>query len=237
MKVAKAVSCSYISFLLLTQVDFIIRCPDNGFLFPDPFPTLYNAYWRDDPCFIIPRILALELEDGMIMGVDSVVGLLMMVEEVSAILKEVEKESLEDERINLDDIPMATSDPEVDELIDDKIAHLILAEDMGVASEGEVVGLLGESSKTPSFVDGKKGKECEEQVESEVQYDQDIPQHYDVFTGGDEESSFEGFDEDKPHAGMGVHSVTLELSTVIVICQNILLPLPVLLTQLRVPRP
>jgi hypothetical protein len=98
-------------------------------------------------------------------------------------------------------------------------------EDTGAASEGEVMGLLGESLKTPSFVNWKKGKEREEQVKSVVQDNQEDPQYNDTFTGGDGESSFEGFDEDKPHANMGVHSVTLELSTVVIICQNILLPL------------
>jgi hypothetical protein len=139
-------------------------------------------------------------------------GLAMVVKEVLAELKEVDKSSSDEEKLNSEDIPMATSEPEVDESFDDETAHLILAEDTGTASEGEVMSLLGDLLKTPSFIYGKKGKEREDQVDSEVQYDQDISQHDDTFTRGDGESHFKGFNEDEPHAGMGVHSVTPELS-------------------------
>jgi hypothetical protein len=166
----------------------------------------------------------LELGDELVGNMDPVVGLAVVVEEVSVNIKEVENEGSEDGNLNSEDVPMATSEPEVDELFDDETAHLILAEDTGVASEGEVMGLLGDLSRAPSFVDGKKGKEREDQLDSEIQLDQDFYQDNHDFHGGDGESSFEGFDEDKPHAGMGVHSVTPELSTVVVIRQNISLP-------------
>jgi hypothetical protein len=123
------------------------------------------------------------LENDMTVDMDLVVGLLVVVEEVSSNIKEVEKESLKDERMNSDNFPMATSEPEIDELFDDKTAHLILAEDMGTASEGEVMGLLGESSKTPSFVNGKKGKEHKEQVKSVVQDNQEDYQYDDIVRG------------------------------------------------------
>jgi hypothetical protein len=166
----------------------------------------------------------LELVDNLIGDMESFVELVAAVEEVSVNVKKVENKGSEDEKLNSEDVPMVMSELEVDELFDDETAHLILAEDTGAASEGEVLGLLGDLSRAPSFVDGKKGKECEDQVDSKVQFDQDFHQDNHNFHGGDGESSFEGFDEDKPHAGMGVHSVTPKLSMVVVIRQNISLP-------------
>jgi hypothetical protein len=219
-------NCEYCDFLLFFYLNkfSVVRYPDNGFLLPDPFSTLYHAYHKNNPslCIAIPNLTELELDDNINMNLSD--GLAMILKKVSMEIKEVNKASSDDEQLNSEDILMATLELEIDELFDNDTAHLILAEDTGAASEGEVMGLLDGPSETPSFVNGKKGKKTEKQVKSKVQYDQDIPQYNDTFTGGDGKSSFEGFDKDKPHASMSVHSMTPDLSTVVIIHQNISLP-------------
>jgi hypothetical protein len=107
---------------------FVFSYPDNGLLLFNPFSTLYHAYHRNDFCLriVAPEALRLELEDDMDMNMNLVDGLSSVVKEMSAGLKEVDEKSSEEEKLDSEDIPMATSDLEVDELIDDETAHLIL---------------------------------------------------------------------------------------------------------------